>query len=79
VIPKKQGQWKQVKLLLSRTGAAWQWSLSGNTPFREELEGLEKPLLWDKEQMGNSSLVIGTKNGTWVDLIFVVTNSGGLQ
>jgi hypothetical protein len=64
------------KLLLNRTGAAWQWSLNNNSPFNESLEDLT-PLLWDPKQI--PELTISTKNGTWVDLIFEVTNSGGLQ
>jgi hypothetical protein len=66
------------KLLLNRTGAAWQWSLNGNMPYNESLEDIT-PLLYDPNEIANTNLVITTKNGTWVDLIYIVTNSGGLQ
>lgn len=62
------------KLLLNRTGAAWQWSLNDNMPFNESLESIE-PLLWNPNQLPD--LTITTKNNTWVDLIFIVTNVGG--
>jgi hypothetical protein len=66
------------KLTINRTGAAWQWTLNDNMPFNESLEDI-KPLLYDPDELANTNLVITTKNGTWVDLIFIVTNTGGLQ
>jgi hypothetical protein len=67
------------KLLLNRTGAAWQWTLSNDTPFNQSLEDIATPLLWNPNQLQGSGLTISTKNNTWVDLIFMVTNTGGLQ
>jgi hypothetical protein len=67
-----------VKLLLNRTGAAYQWTLANDMPFNLSLEDIE-PLLFNPYQLGNTSLVISTKNGTWVDLIYIATNSGGIQ
>lgn len=61
------------KLLLNRTGAAWQWSLDDDTPFNASLEDIE-PLLWNPRSLGD--LTITTKNNTWVDLIFIVTDNG---
>lgn len=66
------------KLLLNRTGAAWQWTMDDNMPFNESLEDI-KPLLYDPNQLANTDLVLTTKNGTWVDLIYAVTDTGGLQ
>lgn len=65
-------------LVLRRTGAAWQWSLNDNTPYNESLEDIT-PLLYDPNGLSNTNLVITTKMGTWVDLIYIVTNSGGAQ
>jgi hypothetical protein len=67
------------KLLLNRTGAAWQWTLNDDMPFNESIEGLAQPLIWNPNQLQGTDLTITTKNGTWVDLIFIVTNTGGLQ
>jgi len=67
------------KLLLNRTGAAWQWTLNNDMPFNESLEDLAQPLLWNLNQLQGTDLTITTKNGTWVDLIFIVTNTGGPQ
>jgi hypothetical protein len=66
------------KLLLNRTGAAWQWTLNNDTPFPLSLEE-QTPLLWDPTELAGTGLTITTKNNTWVDLIFLVTISGGLQ
>jgi hypothetical protein len=65
------------KLLLNRTGAAWQWTLNNNA-YNESIDDIT-PLLYDPNELANTNLVITTKNGTWVDLIYIVTNSGGLQ
>ena len=32
-------------------------------------------MLWDPQSQANSSLVMATKNGTWVDIIFAVSGS----
>lgn len=48
-------------------------------PFNESIEGLAQPLIWNPNQLQGTDLTITTKNGTWVDLIFIVTNTGGLQ
>jgi hypothetical protein len=66
------------KLLLNRTGAAWQWTINDNNPFNESLEDIT-PLLWQPNQLANTGLSITTKNGTWVDLVLVATISAGLQ
>jgi hypothetical protein len=50
------------KLLLNRTGAAWQWTLNDNAPFNESLEDIE-PLLCDPRSLA--------------DLTIIVTDSGG--
>ena len=66
------------KLLLNRTGAAWQWTLNNDQPYKLALEDIT-PLLWEPHQLDGTSLTITTKNNTWVDLIFLATLSGGLQ
>ena len=66
------------KLLLNRTGAAWQWTLNNDTPISLSLEE-QTPLLWDPNELAGTGLTITTKNNTWVDLIFTVTVSGGPQ
>lgn len=66
------------KLLMNRTGAAWQWTLNDDMPFNESLEDIT-PLLFDPNQLANTNLTITTKNGTWVDLIYIATNTGGGQ
>jgi hypothetical protein len=66
------------KLLLNRTGAAWQWSLNNDVPYNESLEDIT-PLIWNPYELANTGLTITTKNNTWVDLILVATITGGLQ
>lgn len=66
------------KLLVNRTGAAWQWTLNNNMAFNESLEDIT-PLLYNPNELANTGLTITTKNGTWVDLIYIVTAIGGLQ
>ncbi|KAJ5931405.1 hypothetical protein N7516_005894 [Penicillium verrucosum] len=56
-------------LTTGRIRKAWEWSLNGNNSYGLALEA-EKPLLWDPQSAVNSSLVIATKNNTWVDIIF---------
>ena len=56
-------------LTTGRIQKAWKWSLNGNNSYNLALEA-EKPLLWDPQSATNSSLVIATKNNTWVDIIF---------
>jgi hypothetical protein len=77
-VPLAQTADQTYKLLLNRTGAAWQWTLNDDTPFPLSLED-ETPLLWNPNELANTPLTITTKNNTWVDLIFLVTISGGLQ
>lgn len=57
-------------LTVGRLEKAWKWSLNGNHSYDLSLEA-EKPLLWRPEHAANSSLVISTRNNTWVDIIFV--------
>ena len=66
------------KLVLNHTGAAWQWSLNGTYPFNESLEDIT-PLIFDPNELSNTNLAITTKNNTWVDLILIATNTGGMQ
>lgn len=66
------------KLLLNRTGAAWEWSLNENRIFNQSYENIN-PLLYDPNGLQGTGLTLTTKNNTWVDLIFLVTASGGLQ
>jgi FtsP/CotA-like multicopper oxidase with cupredoxin domain len=71
------------KLLLNRTGAAWQWTLNNDQAFNESLEDINPPLLWSpptNNVLSNTALTtVVTKNNTWVDIIFQVTNTSGLQ
>ena len=67
-----------IKLLLNRTGAAWQWSLNENNIFDVAYEDIH-PLLYTPNGLQDTGLTITTKNNTWVDLIFLVTNTAGLQ
>ena len=67
------------KLQLSRFGAAYEWTLNDDTPFDVTLEDIAQPLLFNPNALANSNLTITTKNGTWVDIILLVTNSSGLQ
>jgi hypothetical protein len=64
------------KLLINHTGFAWEWTLNANSAFNESLEDMT-PLLWDPTPL--KDLTITTKNGTWVDMIFDVTSTAGLQ
>jgi FtsP/CotA-like multicopper oxidase with cupredoxin domain len=66
------------KLVLNRTGAAWQWNLNDDMPFNESLEEIN-PLLFDPKGLAGTNLAITTKNGTWVDLVYISTNTGGAQ
>ncbi|CAG8048254.1 unnamed protein product [Penicillium olsonii] len=61
-------------LEIGRIEKAWKWYLNGDHSYDLSLE-TEKPLLWDYQSRENSSLVITTKNGTWVDIIFDVTGN----
>ncbi|KAJ5908082.1 hypothetical protein N7495_000764 [Penicillium taxi] len=55
-----------------RLQKAWEWSLNGDNSYKLELEA-QRPLLWNPEKADDSALVIGTKNNTWVDIIFAMT------
>lgn len=59
-------------LTVGRIETAWKWSLNGDHSYDLSLEA-EKPLLWNHIESANSSLVINTKNDTWVDIVFVAT------
>lgn len=66
------------KLILNHTDAAWMWSLNDNTPFNQSFENIT-PLLYDPTKLASSNLTITTKNGTWVDLIYMVSTTVSLQ
>lgn len=59
-------------LTAGRIRKAWEWSLNGNNSFGLALEA-NNPFLWDPRSAANSSLVIATKNNTWVDIIFTMS------
>lgn len=61
-------------LTTGRIQKAWKWSLNGDHPYSLALEA-KKPLLWDPQAAINSSLVIATKNNTWVDIIFSLSGN----
>ncbi|PQE33401.1 pigment biosynthesis brown protein [Rutstroemia sp. NJR-2017a WRK4] len=61
-------------LTAGRIRKAWEWSLNGNHSYGLALEAM-KPFLWDPQSAVNSSLVIATKNNTWVDIIFSMTGN----
>lgn len=56
-------------LTIGRFEKAWKWSLNGDNAYDLSLEK-DRPLLWDPQSQEDSNLVIATKNGTWVDIIF---------
>jgi hypothetical protein len=62
------------RLTVGRIEKAWKWSLNGDQAYDLSLES-EKPMLWNPQSQANSSLVIATQNGTWVDIIFDVSGS----
>jgi hypothetical protein len=81
LIPNKPSQHADETYLLNigRYEKAWRWSLNGDHAYDLALEA-ERPMLWDPQSQENSSLVIATKNNTWVDIIFkVFGNSTTLQ
>ena len=57
-------------LTVCRFQAAWKWSLNENHSYDLSLDP-ERPLLWNPKPALNQSLVISTKNDTWVDIIFM--------
>ena len=71
VVPPAQKADTTVKLTLQRVNDAWTWTLSSaGDPFGSPLE-LVTPLLWDPASAADGNLTITTKNGTWVDLVFI--------
>ncbi|KAJ5655192.1 hypothetical protein N7507_007142 [Penicillium longicatenatum] len=56
-------------LTVGRVEKAWEWSLNGYHTFGLAMEA-DRPFLWDPRSAAKSPLAIGTKNGTWVDIIF---------
>lgn len=58
-------------LKIGRIEHAWKWSLNGDNSYALSLES-EKPMLWDPQAQADSSLVMATRNGTWVDIVFDV-------
>lgn len=61
-------------LTIGRFEKAWKWSLNGDNAYDLSLEK-DRPLLWDPQSQEDSNLVIATKNGTWVDIIFEVAGN----
>jgi hypothetical protein len=61
-------------LTAGRIRKAWEWSLNGNHSYGLALEAM-KPFLWNPQSAANSSLVIATKNNTWVDIIFSMSGN----
>ncbi|KAJ5367664.1 Multicopper oxidase type 2 [Penicillium brevicompactum] len=61
-------------LTIGRFEKAWKWSLNGDNAYDLSLEK-DRPLLWDPQSQKDSNLVIATKNGTWVDIIFEVAGN----
>ncbi|KAG0153209.1 hypothetical protein PDIDSM_5059 [Penicillium digitatum] len=59
-------------LTIGRIEKAWEWSLDGDHSYGLSLES-EKPALWNPQSYKDSDLVIATKNGTWVDVVFGVS------
>jgi len=51
---------------------AWQWTLSGVSPYNQSNEDATPLLLQDPATVPATDLVIKTKNGDWVDLIVQV-------
>lgn len=60
-------------LYTHRWGSPWKYTISGGGMYQEDRSAYT-PLLYDPHQIDalNESLVIRTKNGTWVDLILQV-------
>ena len=56
-----------------RLGANWAWTLSGNATYPDSADN-SRPLLFypNSTLANNDSLVIRTKNGTWVDIVMQV-------
>ncbi|PQE05161.1 Multicopper oxidase type 2 protein [Rutstroemia sp. NJR-2017a BVV2] len=61
-------------LTAGRIRKAWEWSLNGNNSYGLALEAMN-PFLWNPQSAVNSSLVIATKNNTWVDIIFSMSGN----
>ena len=60
-------------LKFGRLGANYAWTLSGNALYPEDRD-FNNPLLFNPNgtSANNSSLIIRTKNGTWVDIVMQV-------
>ena len=80
-IPPSQDVSQTVIFRMSRLNAPWLWTVSGNASYPSEpTEYAENdPMLYypNSPEATNRDLVIRTKNGTWVDLVFAVTDSFG--
>ncbi|KGO69800.1 Multicopper oxidase, type 1 [Penicillium italicum] len=61
-------------LTVGRIRRAWEWSLNGDNSYSLALEA-QNPLLWNPQSAVNRSLVITTRNNTWVDIIFSMTGN----
>lgn len=59
-----------------RVGAAWKWSMNGTNLYASDRSAYQ-PLLFypNSTDAQDSSLVIRTKNGTWVDILIQVGNT----
>ena len=60
-------------LKFGRLGANYAWTLSGNATYPENRD-YDSPLLFnpDSPAANNNSLIIRTKNGTWVDIVMQI-------
>ncbi|UNI24279.1 hypothetical protein JDV02_010038 [Purpureocillium takamizusanense] len=59
-------------LEMGRFGAAWKWTMNGKTLYPVDMLAYH-PLLYEPNSKGvDDSLIIRTKNGSWVDIILAV-------
>ncbi|KAK2616916.1 Glc7p regulatory subunit [Conoideocrella luteorostrata] len=75
--PARKGDAMHV-LQTHRWGTAWQYTMSGGGMYQEDRSAYE-PLLYDPHSADamNESLVIRTKNGSWVDFVIQVGSLPG--
>lgn len=80
-IPPSQDVSQTVIFKMSRLNAPWLWTVSGNASYPSEPKEYaeDDPMLYypNSPEATNRDLVIRTKNGTWVDLVFAVTDTFG--
>lgn len=63
-----------------RLGAAWKWSMNGKELYASDRSAYQ-PLLYypNSTDAQDTSLTIGTKNGTWVDIIIQIGNTNNTE